>query len=97
MTTNAPSYTQHDKIKALDGRNQTVGDFIDWLREAGYVICERCKATEDTEWQTHWPTMKTRNNLIAEFFEIDEYELSREKDWMLENFRRATKIVNGGG
>lgn len=78
-------YPQHDKLKALVGANQTVGDFITWLRAKGYIICERHEADD------YWPTFKTTDNLIADFFEIDEKELSREKDRMLEEFREKPR------
>jgi hypothetical protein len=31
-------YPEHEKLRALDGKNDVVGDFIEWLREHGYVI-----------------------------------------------------------
>ncbi len=81
-------YPQHDKLKALGGANQTVGDFVEWLGENGYAICKRHKPTLDNEWQEYWPTFTTRDALIAQFFDIDERELSHEKDRMLDEFRR---------
>lgn len=81
-------YPQHDALKALNGANQTVGDFIEWLGRNSMAICARHKPTSDNEWQEYWPTYTTRDALIAEFFEIDERELSREKDRMLEDFRQ---------
>ena len=84
------NYPQHDKLKALNGANQTIGDFIEWLGQHNMAVCERHKPTSDNEWQEYWPTFTRRDSLIAQFFEIDERELSREKDRMLDEFRRQT-------
>jgi hypothetical protein len=61
MTTAKPepsSYPEHEKIRALKGKNEVVGDFVDWLaaqkihlcvlREARWedVPCEVCGTTE---------------------------------------------------
>jgi hypothetical protein len=78
-------YPQHDKLTSLDGANQTVGNFIEWLGENGYHICIRLIPRQ--EGHEYWPTMTTRDEFIAAFFEIDAKELSREKDRMLEEFR----------
>lgn len=86
------TYPQHDKLKALDGANQTVGDFIGWLDQHGYTICERTIPGEYNEGQDFRPTLQTRENLLAAFFEIDERELSREKDRMLEDFRQRQSV-----
>ena len=84
------NYPQHDKLKALNGANQTIGDFIEWLGHHNMAVCKRHKPTSDNEWQEYWPTFTRRDSLIAQFFEIDERELSREKDRMLDEFRRQT-------
>ena len=31
-------YPEHEKLKALGGGNQTIGDFIEWLGENGLMI-----------------------------------------------------------
>lgn len=82
------SYPQHDKIKDLNGANQIVGDFIEWLSGHGYFICQRLGP--GNEGQDYGPTFKSRDNLIAEHFEIDEREFSREKDRMLDEFRHRS-------
>lgn len=34
------SYPEHEKLRALDGANDTVGQFIDWLHGSGMRIAE---------------------------------------------------------
>lgn len=34
------SYPEHEKLRALDGANDTVGEFIDWLHSKGMAVGE---------------------------------------------------------
>jgi hypothetical protein len=35
------TYPEHEKLKGLDGRNEVIGDFIQWLlNERGMILCE---------------------------------------------------------
>lgn len=34
-------YPEHEKLKALGGANETIGDFLQWLDQHGYTVCER--------------------------------------------------------
>lgn len=38
MSTATP---EHDKLHALDGKNQTCGDFVTWLQHNGYILAKR--------------------------------------------------------
>jgi len=89
------TYPEHDKLRALNGANQVVGDFLECLAENGCEICDRLHDRYgDVAYRA---AFKSRDNLIAEFFEIDERELSREKDRMLEDFRQAKSHAIGLG
>lgn len=35
----AEVYPEHAKLRALGGKNEIVGNFIEWLRREGYTIC----------------------------------------------------------
>lgn len=75
-----PLLPEHQKLKDLNGRNETVGDFIEWLNDNGLVIAEHDKSSR------LWPTMKSRDTLIANFFEIDTKKLEAEKRQILSEF-----------
>ena len=80
-------YPEHEKLKALNGANETVGDFITWLRESGMEICDH-----DEHWDgdlTYNPVFKPIEKLIAEFFDIDQAALESEKRQMLDEMRAA--------
>ena len=70
---------EHQKLKDLNGANQIVGDFIEWLGDNGMVIA----AYEDNRL---WPVTKSRDNLIAEHFGIDTKRLDAEKQQVLDDF-----------
>ena len=81
-------YPEHDKLKALGGANQIVGDFIEWLGEQGLTICEfnPQRFCGDGEFL---PSRKNTVTLIGDFFEIDNNKLMAEKDAMLDAIRAA--------
>jgi hypothetical protein len=78
------TYPEHEKLKALGDSNQIVGDFIEWLSEQGYEICR---------WNdsgTHClPVHLHRDQMLADFFEIDRDKLEAEKRQMLDALRAA--------
>lgn len=74
-------FPEHDKMAALTGENQIVGDFIEWLGANGYTIA-RNDAYGDLEW-----CGKGRDDLIASHFGVDRKAFDAEKDRMLEEFR----------
>lgn len=77
-------YPEHEKLKALGGDNQTVGNFIEWLSEQGYEICR---------WNVAGtfciPANISRDDLRAAHFEIDRNRLEDEKRQMLDAMRAA--------
>lgn len=73
-------YPEHEKIKALGGANQIVGDFIEWLSANDYVIARY-------EGDMLYPAYHGRDKLIAKCFGIDTDKLEAEKVAMLESFR----------
>lgn len=78
----ATEYPEHEKLKALGGANQIVGDFIGWLDENGYEIGCRDSKYDHLEW-----CGKSRDELIAAHFEIDRNKLEDEKRAMLASIR----------
>ncbi|HIH2744847.1 TPA: hypothetical protein ACYLN4_000513 [Burkholderia lata] len=74
--------SEHQKLTDLNGANQVVGDFIEWLSENGFVIAQY-------EGNRLWPITKSRDTLIAEHFGIDQTRLDAEKEQMLNEFRAA--------
>jgi hypothetical protein len=77
------TYPEHEKLKAVKDRSQTVGEFLDWLRDTKeFAVCELHpeERKRDPEWH---PVRLRTEQLLAEFFEIDLDKLSAEKDAMV--------------
>lgn len=76
------NYPEHEKLRGLGGSNQVVGDFIEWLGE---------QEIELAKWNRSgtycMPINKSRDSLIAEFFDIDRNKLESEKEAMLAAIR----------
>ncbi len=75
------NYPEHDKLKAITAEKEIVQSFIDWLYdETDLDIFEWTK-------YDHFPTQKSREQIMAEYFGIDLQKLSREKDQILDDWR----------
>lgn len=74
-------YPEHEKLKALEGKNQDIGLFLEWL-QSSFVIAEEYD-DEDRLLATH----KTIPDLLAMYFKIDQRKLEDEKDAMLKSIR----------
>lgn len=93
-----PNYPEHEKLKALQGKNDVVGDFINWLYENNWQIARRHEHMDSCgEADKSFPYMhqcgyvtgemfrdrRSIETIIAEFFDIDAQRLSEEKDQMV--------------
>lgn len=79
-------YPEHEKLRALGGANQIIGDFLDWLGTTGYSIC-----AWDEEECGYRPTRNRIIDWIGTYFDIDPAKLSNEKDKMI----RVLRAQNG--
>ncbi len=75
-------YPEHEKLKALNGANNIVGDFISWLSEQGIQLARWDKFDE-----LH-PINDSIESLLANFFGIDRNILEQEKQAMLDQIRK---------
>jgi hypothetical protein len=78
-----PIYPEHEKIKALNGLNQQIGEFIDWLLEVKkYRICGYSPKDE-----LYWPLFGSTESLLADYFDIDLHQLDQENRAILSQLR----------
>lgn len=73
-------YPEHDKLQAVAGKSQVIGEFIEWLREQGIYL-----ATDDFD--KIYPIHQSVETLLASFFEIDLNVIEKEKRQMLDSLR----------
>jgi hypothetical protein len=75
-------FPEHDKLELVKNRSQTVGEFLEWLRdESGWTLCE--EFTVDNFVPIHLTTEK----ILAKYFDIDPEKLEAEKRKMLASIR----------
>lgn len=79
-------YPEHEKLQNLGDANQIVGDFIEWLHDRGMEIgrFEQMRGFSDLQFV---PVTKSRDALLAEYFDIDRDKLEMEKRSMLDAIR----------
>lgn len=79
-------YPEHEKLRALRGKNDVVGDFLTWLEQQGVVLCEH----RDGHNYPH-PVSRSIPKWLALYFEIDQDKLEDEKRDMLNVLRRVSE------
>ena len=82
------NYPEHEKLKALNGDNQVVGSFLDWLADEGLVIAEWSDVGDD---DCLYRSLRTNESLLAGFFDIDPVKLEQEKQHMLDSLREKAQ------
>jgi hypothetical protein len=77
-----PATPELDKLKALQGETQPIGNFLDWLlHEKGYSICELDSHGESVIVSSSIETF------LADYFKIDRKKVEEEKQAILEWMR----------
>lgn len=92
------NYPEHEKLKALEGDNQTCGLFLEWLLDK-YTLSKphshskQCYDEDDLDCGLHdaeiVPISISVQKILAEYFEIDLKKLDAEKEQMLKEIRDA--------
>jgi hypothetical protein len=85
------NYPEHEKLKKVSDKSQTIGEFIDWLQnEANYVIGQYKTSKVDRE--ILYPAHEGTQELLAKYFNIDLQKIEDEKRQMLKEIRNAKKV-----
>ncbi len=77
-----------DKLLSVKDKSQTIGEFIEWLQEKGYVLSfwlERGQRPHS--WSELAPLRKSIEQILAEYFEIDLDKVEHERRALLEELR----------
>ena len=85
-------YPEHDRLNAIKGESQTIGTFLDWLRNERKPTLVLAEYLDD--WDRPVPSNVTIEGLLAEYFEINCERIAAEKDAMLarlQNDRRDAR------
>jgi hypothetical protein len=85
-----PPTPEHDKLIALNGANDTVGEFLEWL-VGRYVLAEWHTSKPDPITGETDSTLERADatiiQLLGEYFKIDNDVLNQEKAAILEYIR----------
>lgn len=80
-------YPECEKLDEVGESRILLCDFLGWLEGKGFEICERFPETD-----RYWPTYKSADTLVLQFFDIDEKKLEVERKDML---NRLQEVANG--
>ena len=79
-------YPEHDKLHKIADKSQTIGEFMDWLGEQGLFLA----TYSDGYYDGNIPLRISMDipGRLAEYFDINQKALEREKIMMLGEQRR---------
>lgn len=79
-------YPEHEKLKRVSDQSQTCGEFYEWLMERFTLATWRTHNDDGDELlESYLMTAHPKTqDLLAEFFEIDQNVLEQEKRVMIE-------------
>ena len=73
-----------EKMAAVQKESRELSNFVDWLREQGYEICEE----NESENRPYDRLRKSNEQLFADYFGIDLKKVEEERRALLEEIRR---------
>ena len=90
------NYPEHDKLAQVRELSQTCGEFFEWLTEK-YTLAQWVQTGTRAGQAMHdlQPVRRSVNNLLADFFGIDEEVLEEEKRRMLDDLRQLKNPAEG--
>ena len=83
-------YPEHERMKALNGDNDTIARFLEWLSEHDYLICEvvqDARGSDDIQ-----PVHRGIESWLAQYFNINPAKIEAEKRAMLDSMRAANAV-----
>lgn len=73
-----------DKMLAVKDDSQKIGEFLEHLQSNNIVLC---KFEETDEARGYFPLMKSTEQILADYFEIDLLEADKEKKAILKELQ----------
>lgn len=89
MTADPPTYPEHEKLAAVAGESQVIGEFLD-SHDHPYVLAEWVRVYEDEQGNLRElaesrliPAQKSIQQILADYFDINLQKIESEKRQML--------------
>lgn len=83
-------YPEHTRLSAIHDKSQAIGEFLEWLGDNGYSICEFQEARSidhPDATDGFYPLHRSIQSWLAQYFQIDPAKIEREKRQMLDEIR----------
>jgi hypothetical protein len=74
--------TEHERLSLVKDKSQAIGDFVEWMGHKGISLCH-------VRHGEYIPVYAPITKLLAEYFDIDENKLEREKRQILAEIRKG--------
>lgn len=95
----AGKYPEHERMAAVKGRSQVIGEFLDWLSGRGTVLAEwsheTCIGADGKERvgteDLLFPVHRSIQQWLADYFEIDPVLIEKEKRAMIDEIRAPNR------
>ena len=88
-------YPEHEKMREVVDRSQSIGEFLDWLRdEKGIALCKwqdtihHSEEMGDYTPEGYYVVKDGPEKLLADFFDIDLDKIEKEKQAMLDALQK---------
>ncbi len=82
-----PEYPECEKMKAVNDKSQSIGEFLEWLASEKRVYLATYLETEEVDADKLCLWHQSKESLLAEFFKIDLKKVEDERRAMLEKIR----------
>ena len=89
----APKAPEHEKLKKVAESSQVCGEFLEWLQGEKSLVLARWSDWQEVRLAPVHPRVQ---DLLAEFFEIDQEKLEAEKVALLEWVRAGERASSAG-
>lgn len=84
-------YPEHQKLKAISHDSNAIGAFLDWLPQAGIALHDLNAPKQMEQWEMRtlsdefYPVRKSIQDILAEYFKIDQKLIDQEKQAMMDS------------
>ena len=78
-------FPELDKLEKVSKASHEIGWFLDWLSEHGIALCET--KNQEAFYHEYVRVRKSKEQLLADYFEIDLEKVEEEREQLLEHIR----------
>lgn len=80
-------YPEHEKLEAIRDQSQIIGEFLEWLSSQGIHLAKW--HSHATGWDESVPLFMRIEDILAQYFDIDQNRLEDEKQEILDSLRKV--------